>query len=575
MKVFKGLKFWEVLAGIILIIAAVILLLQLYKLDVLPQKIQLPIMIVLVLIVLIVLLLQYEFRYRLKIQITCFLISILLAMCYGTASYYIYRTNGTLASITAIKNTNDNNISVIVMSESDIDSLEDLSGKKVGILKNIDKGGTEKALEQIQKEMPVEFEQVVLDSVPQEAMALYNGDVDAVILNEAYRTNVTELEDYVDFSNRTRVIFQAHFKTSATNEALAVSDVTTKPYNILISGNDTYGDVGELSRSDVNMVVTVNPMTSTVLLTSIPRDSYIPVDCGDAYACAEGELDKITHTGINGITSTKRTVEKLLDIDINYTFRVNFSSVTNIVDSLGGIDIEVPEGQAVETFYADSTLEGVTEGWNHLDGERALSFARERYAYIDGDNQRVRNQQMVLKAIFNKATSPEIIVNYTSLLKALESAFDTTLSQDEISDFIKYQIQAMPDWKFESYQVSGDGDTLFCPSLGQEAYVTVLDQNTVALAHDKIMAVLDGKDADEVTEAEPKESTEDIYQQIPESYDYNNETGTDYYDPSWYYEEPQWDVQVPEDSGLPTEPSVEEPENPGQSVEDPSQVPEG
>lgn len=575
MKVFKGLKFWEVLAGIILSIAAVILLLQLYKLDVLPQKIQLPIMIVLVLIVLIVLLLQYEFRYRLKIKITCFLISILLAMCYGTASYYIYRTNGTLASITAIKNTNDNNISVIVMSESDIDSLEDLSGKKVGILKNIDKGGTEKALEQIQKEMPVEFEQVELDSVPQEAMALYNGDVDAVILNEAYRTNVTELEDYIDFSNRTRVIFQAHFKTSATNEALAVSDVTTKPYNILISGNDTYGDVGELSRSDVNMVVTVNPMTSTVLLTSIPRDSYIPVDCGDAYACAEGELDKITHTGINGITSTKRTVEKLLDIDINYTFRVNFSSVTNIVDSLGGIDIEVPEGQAVETFYADSTLEGVTEGWNHLDGERALSFARERYAYIDGDNQRVRNQQMVLKAIFNKATSPEIIVNYTSLLKALESAFDTTLSQDEISDFIKYQIQAMPDWKFESYQVSGDGDTLFCPSLGQEAYVTVLDQNTVALAHDKIMAVLDGKDADEVTEAEPKESTEDIYQQIPESYDYNNETGTDYYDPSWYYEEPQWDVQVPEDSGLPTEPSVEEPENPGQSVEDPSQVPEG
>lgn len=575
MKVFKGLKFWEVLAGIILIIVAVILLLQLYKLDVLPQKIQLPIMIVLVLIVLIVLLLQYEFRYRLKIQITCFLISILLAMCYGTASYYIYRTNGTLASITAIKNTNDNNISVIVMSESDIDSLVDLSGKKVGILKNIDKGGTEKALEQIQKEMPVEFEQVELDSVPQEAMALYNGDVDAVILNEAYRTNVTELEDYVDFSNRTRVIFQAHFKTSATNEALAVSDVTTKPYNILISGNDTYGDVGELSRSDVNMVVTVNPMTSTVLLTSIPRDSYIPVDCGDAYACADGELDKITHTGINGITSTKRTVEKLLDIDINYTFRVNFSSVTNIVDSLGGIDIDVPEGQGVETFYADSTLEGVTEGWNHLDGERALSFARERYAYIDGDNQRVRNQQMVLKAIFNKATSPEIIVNYTSLLKALESAFDTTLSQDEISDFIKYQIQAMPDWKFESYQVSGDGDTLFCPSLGQEAYVTVLDQNTVALAHDKIMAVLDGKDADEVTEAEPKESTEDIYQQIPESYDYNNETGTDYYDPSWYYEEPQWDVQVPEDSGLPTEPPVEEPENPGQSVEDPSQVPEG
>lgn len=560
---------------ILLVVSTAFVGYQMYALGVLPDTVLYPFLLILGLVCLIFFLLNLEFKHSKKITNTVLAISLILSCAYMLGAYYIFRTNGTLASITAIKNTNDNNISVIVMSESDIDSLENLSGKKVGILKNIDKGGTEKALEQIQKEMPVEFEQVELDSVPQEAMALYSGDVDAVILNEAYRTNVTELEDYADFSTRTRVIFQAHFKTSATNEALAVSDVTTKPYNILISGNDTYGDVGELSRSDVNMVVTVNPMTSTVLLTSIPRDSYIPVDCGDAYACAEGELDKITHTGINGITSTKRTVEKLLDIDINYTFRVNFSSVTNIVDSLGGIDIEVPEGQAVETFYADSTLEGVTEGWNHLDGERALSFARERYAYIDGDNQRVRNQQMVLKAIFNKATSPEIIVNYTSLLKALESAFDTTLSQDEITDFIKYQIQAIPDWKFESYQVSGDGDTLFCPSLGQEAYVTVLDQNTVALAHDKIMAVLDGKDADEVTEAEPKESTEDIYQQIPESYEYNNETGTDYYDPSWYYEEPQWDVQVPEDSGLPTEPPVEEPENPGQSVEDPSQVPEG
>jgi len=575
MKYLKNRTTWAWVVYILLVVSTAFVGYQMYALGVLPDTVLYPFLLILGLVCLIFFLLNLEFKHSKKITNTVLAISLILSCAYMLGAYYIFRTNGPLASITAIKNTNDNNISVIVMSESDIDSLENLSGKKVGILKNIDKGGTEKALEQIQKEMPVEFEQVELDSVPQEAMALYSGDVDAVILNEAYRTNVTELEDYADFSTRTRVIFQAHFKTSATNEALAVSDVTTKPYNILISGNDTYGDVGELSRSDVNMVVTVNPMTSTVLLTSIPRDSYIPVDCGDAYACAEGELDKITHTGINGITSTKRTVEKLLDIDINYTFRVNFSSVTNIVDSLGGIDIEVPEGQAVETFYADSTLEGVTEGWNHLDGERALSFARERYAYIDGDNQRVRNQQMVLKAIFNKATSPEIIVNYTSLLKALESAFDTTLSQDEITDFIKYQIQAIPDWKFESYQVSGDGDTLFCPSLGQEAYVTVLDQNTVALAHDKIMAVLDGKDADEVTEAEPKESTEDIYQQIPESYEYNNETGTDYYDPSWYYEEPQWDVQVPEDSGLPTEPPVEEPENPGQSVEDPSQVPEG
>ena len=330
MKYLKNRTTWTWVVYILLVLSTAFVGYQMYALGVLPDTVLYPFLLILGLVCLIFFLLNLEFKHSKKITNTVLAISLILSCAYMLGAYYIFRTNGTLASITAIKNTNNNNISVIVMSESDIDSLEDLSGKKVGILKNIDKGGTEKALEQIQKEMPVEFEQVELDSVPQEAMALYNGDVDAVILNEAYRTNVTELEDYADFSNRTRVIFQAHFKTSATNEALAVSDVTTKPYNILISGNDTYGDVGELSRSDVNMVVTVNPMTSTVLLTSIPRDSYIPVDCGDAYACAEGELDKITHTGINGITSTKRTVEKLLDIDINYTLRVNFSSVTTV-----------------------------------------------------------------------------------------------------------------------------------------------------------------------------------------------------------------------------------------------------
>ncbi|WP_297565155.1 LCP family protein [uncultured Faecalibaculum sp.] len=543
MKALKSFSFWSHLFTTLLLLAAALLCWQLYSLNVLPSNIQTPVFLAIVLVCVIVLLIKIEFKHSKRVMIGLLSLSVILTIIFGTGAYYLYRTDGTLSAITAIRNTNDNNISVIVMNDSDINALEDLSGKKVGILKNIDKGGTEKALEQIEKEMPVEFEQIELDSVPQEAMALYSGEVDAIILNEAYRTNVVELEDYADFSGRTRVIFQAHFKTDANNEALAVSDVTTKPYNILISGNDTYGDVGELSRSDVNMVVTVNPMTSTVLLTSIPRDAYVAVDCGDAYACAEGQLDKITHTGINGVTSTKRTVEKLLDIDINYTFRVNFSSVTSIVDSLGGIDIEVPEGQAVEKFYADSTLEGVTEGWNHLNGERALSFARERYAYIDGDNQRVRNQQMVLKAIFDKATSPEIIVNYPSLLSALESAFDTTLSQDEITSFIKYQIQAMPGWKFETYQLSGEGSTLFCPSLGQAAYVTVLDQNTVALAHDKIMAVLDGKDADEITEPQTQANDEAaVYPENQAGYDFYDNEGA-YSSGMDSYDEPQWDSQ--------------------------------
>ncbi len=150
---------------------------------------------------------------------------------------------------------------------------------------------------------------------------------------------------------------------------------------------------------------------------------------------------------------------------------------------------------------------------------------------------------MVLKAIFDKATSPEIIVNYPSLLSALESAFDTTLSQDEITSFIKYQIQAMPGWKFETYQLSGEGSTLFCPSLGQAAYVTVLDQNTVALAHDKIMAVLDGKDADEITEPQTQANDEAaVYPENQAGYDFYDNEGA-YSSGMDSYDEPQWDSQ--------------------------------
>ncbi|WP_276815225.1 LCP family protein [Faecalibaculum rodentium] len=536
MKWIKSEKFWQIFLGVTLIILTGLLIWQLYSLDILPQNIQVPTIIALVLIVLILILIELEFGYKSKVRIATLVLSILLCIVYGLGAYYVFRTNGTLTAITAIRHLNENKVSLIALQESDIHSLDNLGGKRVGNLKSIDREGTDKALKEISGKTNAGYETVEFDSVPQEVTALYNEDVDAIILNEAYRTNVVDLEEYADFSSRTRVVETVTFTTTSTNEALAVSDVTTKPYNILISGNDSYGDVGELSRSDVNMIVTVNPMTSTVLLTSIPRDSYVAVDCGDAYACAEGQMDKITHTGINGITSTKRTVEKLLNIDINYTFRVNFSSVTSIVDSIGGIDVDVPEGQAVETFYADSTLEGVTEGWNHLNGERALSFARERYAYIDGDNQRVRNQQMVLKAIFDKATSPDIIINYTSLLNVLENAFDTTLSRDEITDFIKYQIQAMPGWKFETYQLSGEGSILFCPSLGQEAYVTILDQSTVALAHDKIRAVLEGRDADEVMVPESNDIS--INQYAPDLSGEGADNGIDYsnMEEPYYYE---------------------------------------
>ena len=245
------------------------------------------------------------------------------------------------------------------------------------------------------------------------------------------------------------------------------------------------------------MLVTINPVTSTILLTSIPRDSYVTEVCDD-YACNYGVTDKLTHTGMYGVDTTKDTIENLLDIEINYVYRVNFTSMINIVDALGGVDVTVPEGMAVSKFYTNSNLEGVHEGENHLDGKRALAYSRERKAYLDGDVQRARNQQQVLQAMFKKATSPEIIKNYVNLLNALIGAFDTNMTTDEITSFIKYQIQASPKWKFEQFVLKGDNDLRVSPELGSEVSVVILYDSYISIAHDKIQAVLDGKSSDTV-----------------------------------------------------------------------------
>lgn len=504
---------WAVIACVWISLA--FLIWQLCSLDVLPAKIQVPVLAALVLVSAGMMLLLYGLSDHKKACIVLLVLCVGLTGVYGTAGFYVFKTYNALGKVTKSRKQNENTVSLLVLTDADIESPEDLQGKKIGYLKNIDAEGTDKLLTALdEKYESLEYTGEALDSVVQEAEFLYQGKVDAVVLNEAYRTNITDLEGYEDFSARTRSVFETKYYTETSNEPLAVSSITAKPYTILISGNDTYGSVGELSRSDVNMVVAVDPVTSTVLLMSIPRDSYVNVACGDAPACYEGNADKITHTGIHGITSTKATVERLLGIPINYTFRVNFSSVTQIVDSLGGIDLDVPEEAATDFLYVDSTLEGVPAGLNHLDGARALAFARERYAYIDGDNQRVRNQQMVLRAIFAKATSPDIIVNYSSLLDAVSEAFETNLTREEITDFIKYQIQSMPDWKFESYQLAGEGAMYYSPEMGQDVYVTVLDPATVMLAHDKIEAVLNGQDADEVA-APVSEFVPDIPSYVP------------------------------------------------------------
>lgn len=526
MKENKVYKVIAILLSIVMIVLMAFFAYQLIKMDILPQNLFIPVILIFVLISLILILWINLMAHGVVSKVFAMIFVLLYTVSMGVGNFYVYKTDGFMQKVTDhkigdVKNT----VSIIVMDDSNIKDLSSLKGKKVGRLNNVDKVGTNKLLKSVNKKKGSNyFKTKKFDGALSEVEALYNGEIDAMILNESYRGNVTSVEEYEHFSTETRVVYSTSYYTTKKNDSLVVSNITKNPFTILISGNDTTGDVSELSRSDVNMLVTINPKTSTILLTSMSRDTYVETVCdadGDT-ACPEGQMDKITHTGIYGLNTTRQTVEKFYDLKVNYSFRVNFTSVIDVVDALDGIDLNVEEGEQCDLFWANMKP-GLPVGMHHVDGETALAFARERKAYVDGDYQRVRNQQKVMQAIINRAISSSALVNYTSFINSLESAFETNMTYDEITDLIKYELQAKPDWKFETYQISGLGDELMCASLGQAASVQVPDLNTVRIAREKIEAVMNGKSSSTVAEdGEPQ------YDYYPSQ---STSTSTDYLTP--------------------------------------------
>lgn len=492
-KVLRGIG---IVLSILLVVASFYLLYQLIKINVLPTKLLFLITIIFVLLDAIFALLLCYYTRAVVSKIICVVITLVLIFGSCVGGYYISKTGSLLTNITNVTKHAKNTVSVVVKQSSDIKNKSQLNGLSVGTLRTIGTQGSSKALKELSKDGIV-MNQSEYDSLSAMLEAFYNGEVDSIIINESSRSQILDMESYADFDNNTRVVYQTSYKVENTDKANAVTDITSKPFNVLISGSDTRGGFDENGRSDVIMVATVNPKTSTILLTSVPRDFYVTTACDAADGCMQGALDKITHTGIHGTNTTKRTVEQLLGIEINYTFKVGFDAVTELVDAVGGVDVTVAPGYAVNSLTALSGF-SVHEGVNHLNGEQALAFARERYAYTEGDRQRTKNQQLVLMGIVDKITSPAIVQNYSSIMDAMSNTFSTTMSSSEISDLIKHQINNNPKWKIEQYMVDGTGDTLMCAELGDAASVMVPDQSTVKLAKDKINAVLAGKSADDV-----------------------------------------------------------------------------
>lgn len=491
----KFSKVLSILLSIVLVISSFYLLYQVIRLNVLPSKFLFPLTIgVVVLDAIFVLLLVY-FSRNVVSKIICIVLTLVVCAASCMGGYYISKTQGALSNITSVAKHAKNTVSVVVKESSSIKNKSQLNGISVGSLR-LNEQGSKKALKELNSEGIV-LNQTEYDSMTALLEAFYNGEVDSIIINESSRSQILDMEAYSNFDSNTRVVYQTSYKVKNNDSASSVSDITSKPFNVLISGSDSRGGFDENGRSDVIMVATVNPKTHTILLTSVPRDFYVTTACDAGDGCMQGALDKITHTGIHGTNTTKRTVEQLLGIEINYTFKVGFDTVTDLVDALGGVDVNVEPGYATNSFAALSGF-SVHEGVNHLNGEQALAFARERYSYTEGDRQRTKNQQQVLMGIVKEATKPSVITNYAAIMDTMANTFSTTMSNAEITDLIKYQLNNNPTWKMEQYMVDGTGDTLMCAELGDAASVMVPDQSTVKMAKDKINAVLAGKSSEDV-----------------------------------------------------------------------------
>lgn len=319
------------------------------------------------------------------------------------------------------------------------------------------------------------------DSVISEAAQLYNGAGHVMLLSGTMISMVTDA--YPDFLNDTTVI--TTFSRDVKNEVTGDSDLTSQPFTIFFGGNDEEGDLSTVGRTDVDMLVTVNPKTYQISIISLPRDSYIPNP-----AC-DNQYDKLTHLGLYGIDNTLSGLSSWfgMDSDVfrNYVV-VNFTTFRNIIDALGGVDVD----NDIE-FTALNQME-YPKGKIHLEGEYALMYVRERKTFVNGDFERNYHQQLVMSAIIDKLTSPAIITRFSALMDGLKGKFLTNISSDALYDLCAYQLANSIKWNVVKYQVLGDVGEAECASApGYNLSVVYPYENQRDFAANVITSVINGE----------------------------------------------------------------------------------
>lgn len=472
-KTMKKKNTLEVIFSIVFAIIVGMFILQLFLLDKLPFLYNAIITLVLVLISLGLIALQFGKKINKTNKTLGKIIMVILGGLLIFGNVYIYKTRSAISNIVDEKPSDKIEVSVYVLKDSPLQSIEELS-KEVGIIKVGNAAYVNQSIDEIKK-INDSFEIVSYTGFDRFADALYNGTVEAIILESSFATQFEE--KHPNFFTDTRVLTNYYYDEVKQDISISV-DVTKDTFAVYLTGIDQKGKIGVRGRSDVNKVMVVNPNTRQILIVDIPRDYYIQ------QPCQFDQKDKLTHSGIFGVDCTVQSVSNYMGVDINYYLRVNFSSLEKIVNALGGIE--------VYSDYSFSALNGefyFSKGVNYLNGAEALAFSRERYTLPNGDFDRIQNQTKVLKGMINKAISPTIITNYLDVLEAISGTFQTNLSEKEINDLIKMQLNDMRGWSIISDQLSGKGGTDWTPANGFDAYVCYPDGTSLERVLGKIKTI--------------------------------------------------------------------------------------
>lgn len=419
------------------------------------------------------------------------IVSLLLS---GAMLYGVVAVNSVQSALSKIvgKMTETEITEVRVMNDNPATSMGDTRGYTFGYIADADTKNTQSILDEISKSFGT-IKSKGYDLMTALADALYDDEVDAILINQGYVDLLTEKDGYTDFRDQTRVLY-TYTTTHEVDPIVPNTSITKEPFVVYCSGIDArVDDISAKSRSDVNILAVVNPTTKQILLVNTPRDYYLPL-------ARNGELDKLTHAGLYGIDESMKVLGNLYGVQADYYVRVNFAGLVKIVDALGGVDIEsdanfscvpmeTPDGNGDYTYQKYS----FTKGINHVNGSQALAFARERKAFADGDNRRGQHQMTVIKAIVNKACSSAVLTKYQELLKAASDAFITNMPYADISSLVQMQLGDMADWNITTYAVSGEGSTEYCYALGDKAWVMIKDSSKVNTAKNMIQQVINGE----------------------------------------------------------------------------------